>query len=113
MRHLLGQTGEILTPTKKANGFGTPVDDWTTPAIQALPCRLQHVSGAENNDGRDLSIGQWKVFFPPEAVIDEHRRVRVDGKTFEVVTVYPVHTPRGLHHFEVELTTFSGGVPSG
>ena len=33
--------------------------------------------------------------------------------TFEVVSVYPAHTPRGLQHIEATLQTVSGGVPSG
>lgn len=109
---MLQQSCQILTPTKVANGFGTPKDSWATPGTQEHPCRLQLVGGSENDDNRDLSLTQWKLFLPPEAVASPHDRVAVEGMVLEVVSVYPVHAPRGLHHLEVILTTFSGGVPS-
>jgi len=112
LSRLLKQTCRILTPTKTANGFGTATDNWANPGTQERPCRLQLVGGAESDDNRDLSIGQWKLFLPPAAVVSEHDRVEVEDKVLEVVSVYPVHSPRGLHHYEVALTTFSGGVPS-
>ena len=112
LSRMLQQPCRILTPTKVANGFGTPKDSWATPGTQELLCRLQLAAGSENLDGRDLSLTQWKLFLPPDAVISPHDRVAVDEKVLEVVSVYPVFTPRGLHHFEVMLATFSGGVPS-
>lgn len=112
LARMLGQTAEIFRPTKTADGFGDPRDQWPTTPSQSVKCRLQQVSGTEDTDGRDLAVGQWRVYLPDTAVISEKDRVRVDGKTFEVVTVYPVHQPSGLHHFRCDLQTFSGEVPA-
>lgn len=111
---LLGQTATILRAAKKPSGFGGSalVDDWTTATSTTSLCRLQQSGGTERTDLRDLSVTTWKLFLPAAADITEHDRVTVDGKTFEVVSVYPVHTPAGEHHKECVLETFSGGVPS-
>lgn len=113
MRNLLGQTCQILRAATATNGFGTKNAAKTWPATgPEHPCRLQLASGTEDTDLRNVSIGQWKLFLLPDADVTEKDRVLCDGKTFEVVSVYPVNRPRGLHHFEVTLETFSGGVPS-
>ena len=112
LARLLGQTAAIFRPVKAPDGFGDRRDQWPTSPAQTVKCRLQQVSGTEVTEGRDLAVGQWRVYLPPTAVISEKDRVRIDGKTFEVVTVYPVHSPAGLHHYRCELETFSGEVPA-
>lgn len=114
MLELMGQTCQILTAGTKTNGFGTTTaKDWANPAKATHPCRLQLSQGTEDVDGREVAIATGKLFLPPDAVVDTHKRAQVDGMTLEVVSVYPVHEPQGLHHYEVQVRTFSGGVPSG
>jgi hypothetical protein len=112
LTRMLGQTAEIFRPAKVEDGFGDRRDQWPTSPAQTVKCRLQLLTGTEVTDGRDLSVGQWRVYLPPTAAITEHDRLRIDGKTFEIVTVYPVHSPTGLHHYRCDLTTFSGEVPA-
>ncbi|HYF71338.1 MAG TPA: head-tail adaptor protein [Nocardioides sp.] len=112
LRAMLGQTAEIFRPTKAPDGFGDRRKVWPDEPTQTVPCRLQLLSGTEATEGRDLSIGQWRVYLPPNAVISEHDRVHVDGKKFEVVTVYPVHNRTRLHHYRCDLATYSGEVPA-
>lgn len=112
---MLGQAAEIFRPTASPDGFGDARSRWPTnwqdsPA-QTTKCRLQQSSGYENTNSRDVSVGQWKLFLPRSAPVTERDRVRVDGKLFEVVTVYPVHQRSGLHHYECDLVTYSGEVP--
>lgn len=115
VRNLLGQTGQLLKPTAATSGFGTKAGTKTWPETgPEYPCRLQLAGGTENTDLKNVAIGQWKLFLPPEVPASEKDRWRMsDGRTFEIVSVYPVHRPQGLHHLEVTLETFSGGVPSG
>lgn len=114
---MLGQTAEIFRPTTSSDGFSDArsrwPSNWETTPDQTKPCRLQWSSGYERTDNRKVAVGQWKLFLAADAVIDERDRVRVDGKYFEVVTVYPVHEPEGLHHYECDLATYSGEVPRG
>jgi hypothetical protein len=114
VRNLLGQTCQILRATTTTNGFGTKGASkaWPATGPEHL-CRLQLASGTENTDLRNVALGQWKLFLLPDADVSEKYRVVCEGKTFEVISVYPVNSPQGLHHFEVTLETFSGGVPSG
>lgn len=107
-QRMLGQTCQIFKPAKATDGFGDPRDQWPTTAASTVACRLQLASGREDTNGKDVALGTWKLFLPPAAVINEHDRVRVDGRWFEVESVYPVHAPRVLHHFEVSLTTSNG-----
>lgn len=115
LRRLLGQTAEIFRPTASLDGFGDARSQWPTnwdqtPA-QTTKCRLQQSSGYERTDNRNLAVGQWRLFLPPDVTVSERDRVRVDGKLFEIATVYPVHQPSGLHHYECDLDTYSGTVP--
>lgn len=115
MRHLLGQKGQLLKATAAVSGFGTANGKKTWPATgPEHPCRLQLASGTENTDLRNVSIGQWKLFLLPDVPASEKDRWRMDdGRMFEIVSVYPVHRPSGLHHLELTLETFSGEVPRG
>ena len=117
LQRLLGQTAEIFRPTTSGDGFGDTRSrwptSWATSPTQTTKCRLQQGSGYENTETRNVAVGQWWIFLPKTAVIGEKDRVRVDGKIVEVVTVYPVHQPSGLHHYECDLVTYSGEVPSG
>lgn len=115
LRRLLGQTAEVFQPTASLDGFGDARSQWPanwaeTPTATTR-CRLQWSSGYERTDARNVSVGQWRLFLPPDVMINERDRVRVDGKFFEVASVYPVHQPSGLHHYECDLDTYSGTVP--
>lgn len=113
MRHLLTQTCEILRATLTTSGFGTKSATRTWPTSGPThPCRLQLSGGTEDRDLRDVAIREGKVFLPPDADVTVKDRLIADGSTFEILTVYPVRSPQGLHHFELTVRTFSGGVPS-
>lgn len=114
LAQLLSQTAEIFRPTKVTDRHRNQQDQWPTIPTSTKPCRLQLVVGIEDTDGRDLSISQWKLYLPADAVISEKDRVRVGTDVFEVTAVYPVESPRlpGLHHLQCNLTTYSGGVAS-
>lgn len=117
LQRLLGQTAEVFRPTASSDGFGDARSrwpaNWETSPAQTVKCRLQWSSGYENTDNRDVAVGQWTVYLPQSVTISERDRVRVDGKMFEVVTVYPVNQPAGLHHYKCGLSTYSGEVPRG
>jgi hypothetical protein len=115
VRNLLSQSGQLLKATTAANGFGTANAQKTWPATgPEHPCRLQLASGTENTDLRNVAIQQWKLFLLPDVNASEKDRWRMsDGRTFDIVSVYPVHDSAGLHHLELTLEAFSGGVPSG
>jgi hypothetical protein len=110
---LLSQPCELTNPTSGTDGFGDARATWPSSPTWTGLSRLQLSSGYERTDQRDVSIGQWKLFLPPDAPVTERSRVRVDGKDFVVTIVYPVHSPRaGLHHFECTVETYSGEVPN-
>lgn len=117
LQKLLGQTAEIFRPTTSADGFGDARSrwpaNWETAPSQTVKCRLQQSSGYERTDNRNAAVTQWRLFLPVNATVSERDRIRVDGKLFEIVTVYPAHRPSGLHHYECDLTTYSGEVPRG
>lgn len=112
MLEMLTTPCRILTAGTTQNGFGTATDNWDYPTETVSLCRLQLSQGVEDVDGRDLPTATGKLFLPPDAVIDTHKRVRVADLVYEVVSVYPVHEPEGLHHYEV-VVRGSGGVPGG
>lgn len=116
LQRLLGQTAEIFRPATSADGFRDArkrwPTNWATTPSQTVKCRLQQSSGYENTENRDVAVGQWRLYLDKDAVISERDRVKVDGRFFELVTVYPAHQPSGLHHYECDLTTYSGEVPS-
>lgn len=108
---LLTQTGTILRAGESASGFGTTakVKDWSKSTSQSTRYRLQQTSGMERTDLRDIAIGQWVLFLPPDSVISEKDRfVADDGAMFEVVSAYLVRRPEGPHHWECALENFSG-----
>lgn len=114
MLNLLGQTGQLLKPVPATSGFGTKAGAKTWPETgPQYPCRLQLDGGTESTDLKNVAIERGKLFLPPEVSASEKDRWKMsDGRVFEVVSVYPVHSPRGLHHLELRVETFSGGVPS-
>jgi head-tail adaptor len=109
---LLNQTADVFRATKTTDRHHNQVDHWPTTPTATYPARLQQLVGSEDSDGRDLSIGQWRLDLPGDVDITEHDRVRVAGRTFEVTAVYPVQSPRGTHHVMCAVTTYSGGVAS-
>ncbi|RSM73455.1 hypothetical protein DMH04_41320 [Kibdelosporangium aridum] len=114
LTRLLTQAAEIFRPTKTTDRHRNQQDQWPATPTATYPCRLQLVTGTEDSDGRDLSIGQWKLYLPADAVISDKDRVRVGTEVFEVTAVYPVESPRvgAAHHLQCTLTTYSGGVAS-
>jgi hypothetical protein len=110
---LLGQTADLFRPTTSPDGFGDAARlTYPDSPNQTVRCRLQLSSGFELTEGREVAVGQAKLFLPPDAVVDEKTRARVDGQTFNVTAVYPVRTPTALHHYECQVETYSGEVPS-
>lgn len=115
---LFGQTAQVFRPQKNPDGFGDQRDRWSTTPDATYPCRLQEAGKAlsgnsEDTVNRDVSSGRRKLFLAAGAVLSEHDRVMVAGESYEVVTVYPVPSPRtASHHVEAILSTASGAVAS-
>jgi hypothetical protein len=103
LRRLLSQTATVLTHSNgTADDYGN-----STPGYSAgtdYPCRLELRTSDENRSDRDTQLtGLWLVL-EPDAVIDGHDRVRVDGITYEVNGPPMMQaTNRAQSHIEVNL----------
>lgn len=104
LRALLSQTVIVLrySDTAETDGYGNLVPGWTSP--RQYPGRLEPQAGSEVTTGSSVQVSDWKLYLPPEAVIEGRDRVQADGVTYEVVGP-PARrrTPRGDHHVEVRL----------
>lgn len=113
LANLLDQTLELYQPTKTLDRYRAQIYVWPSTPTATYRCRLQLMS--KTNDSPEKGTPrQWQVYLPGEAVAATvNDRVRISGNWYEVVSVYPVHTPAGLHHIEMVVVAFSGEVPSG
>lgn len=102
---LLTQTCTVYTHTAGSRDeYGEVADTFT--AGTSYPCRLEFRTGTENLNDRDTQLAGYLLFLPPEAVLDGHDRVVVDGVTYEVDgPPLKQSTPRGVHHIEARLKT--------
>ena len=114
---LCGQTADFFNPQPQVDGFGDTRHLWSDTPDESVPCRLQAIMtatthGTKDHDERDLSGSRWKIYFtPPTVAISTHTRVRVDGKMFEISSLYPVpHPRRGIDHYVAQLNTVNDTV---
>jgi len=86
--------------------YGNPTDTYTEVGI--WPCRLWQATGREDNQDRDTQQGTYQLILPPDAIINGHSRVEVEGSTFEVVGPPLMRrTPSGASHITATLTVAS------
>jgi len=110
---LTGQTCQIFRPVTMQDGYGDPGSKaYPATPTATHPCRLQLQAGNEDRDGRDAARGSWLLFLPGNAQLAEHDQVLIDGKRFDVISVYPVNRPgHGTHHLRAQLQSYAGTVP--
>ena len=86
--------------------YGNPAASYTEEGV--WPCRLWQTTGRENQQDQDTQTGSYQLIVPPDAVIDGHSRVVVDGTTFEVVGPPLLRrTPSGPSHYTATLQVSS------
>lgn len=112
LKRLLDQTLELWQPVRTVDRYGSQKYIWQGSMVLSSRCRLQLLSTTTDNPQKGTPL-QWQVYAGPElAVATVNDRVKIDANWFEVVTVYPVHTPRGLHHIQMVVVAYSGEVPN-
>lgn len=110
LSQLLDQTLNLYQPVRTTDGYRSQVYTWPSTPTLSTVCRLQLISQTVDAP-RDGTPRQWQVYAGPElSVATVHDRVSVDGSLFDVVSVYPVHTPLGIHHIEMVVVAFQGEV---
>lgn len=115
--NLFGQSMDIFQPRQVTDGFGDQRNSWSDTPDETVPCRLQAAMtatshGTRDHDERDVAGTRWKVYFAvPTTGITTYCRVRIDGKTFELGSLYPVaHPRRGIDHYVAQLSTVNNTV---
>jgi hypothetical protein len=112
MDHLLNLTLELYQPVRVTDAYRSQKYVWPTTPTATFPCRLQRMSPTLDSPAKG-TLRQWQVYLPADAsVASDDDRVTIDGRWFDVVSVYPVHTPRGLHHIEMVVKNYDGEVPN-
>lgn len=104
---LLTQTATIIRyPTGAADEYGNATREIPVEADQ--PCRLDPEATHEDTDGRETAISSWILFLRAAADVTHIDEVRIDGALYQIDgEPAPIHTPRGLHHWEVPLRRVS------
>lgn len=100
---LLTQTVTIVRRASSGrDAYNNPAYTWTDLATHAG--RLTQTEATEVAVGEDRVISDWNLYFPDDADIAAHDRVRVDGRTFEVVgEPYRVRSQSAVHHVKARL----------
>jgi hypothetical protein len=101
---LLNQAGTILTRTA-----GTAVDAYgnavATEGTTSVMCNIQQVSRSEPGTEGEMSVTEWKGFFPTGTSLDTSDVVVVGDATYEVIGD-PWDATMGsaaVHHLECTL----------
>lgn len=99
---LMTQEVTLLTQQEGAeDDMGNLSLSWTSTATTAGLLQ-QRPLPTEATSERDLSVSDWELFLPPDAVLTHVDRVMEGGREFEVVgTPYLARTPRGPSHYQV------------
>lgn len=107
---LLVQSVTILRAGVIVDRYGSSIPDWDNPSEASSRAWIAHRESTEDNDeGRNGRSSDWVAFLPPDATVDALDRVQWNGYTFEVVGLpKPAWSPRGLHHYEVDLRLVQG-----
>ena|ERR1700755_2399287 len=109
---LLDQTLELWQPVRVTDRYNSQKYTWPGALAVTTRCRMQLMSRT-NDDPPRGTPRQWQVYAGAAlAVATVNDRILVDGNWFEIVSVYPVHTPRGLHHMEIVVVAYSGELPN-
>lgn len=105
---LLAQQVTLLTPgTPTTNAFGDAVPG--TPTEISAWGLIQPVSSTEMTGDRDTAVATHLLFLGPDATVDRLSRVDDGTTVYDVVGVPALHrTPRGPHHYEIELREVAG-----
>lgn len=110
LSQLLDQTLLLYQPVRTVDSYRSQVYSWSVSPVLTAPCRLQLMDSTVDAP-RDGTPREWQVYAGPElGVATIHDRVSIGGLLFDVVSVYPVHTPRGLHHIEMVVVAYQGEV---
>ena len=95
---LLSQTSTVKKYTYSEDSLGNQVRV-LLPTSTDYPCRLEQTDSQEITLGQQTEISNWRIFWPPEAIVDSEDEVVVEGVTFDVLGPPAIeHTPRGPHH---------------
>lgn len=107
-RRLLSQEATVVTrPISGRDPYNNPAPG--PEARATYPARLEQTGTSERTVDRNTVVSTFRLFLPPEAVVDALDRVEVDGESYEVVgEPNRLTTPRGLHHLELELRLVRG-----
>jgi hypothetical protein len=109
---LLDQTMELWQPVKVVDRYGSQKYSWPGSLAVTTRCRLQLMSTTADSPIAGTPR-QWQVYVGREAAAATvNDRVRIDSDWFEIVSVYPVHTPAGLHHMQLVVVAYAGEVPN-
>lgn len=110
---LLDQTAELFQPVKVTDSFRSQTYQWPATPTLTFKCRLQLMS--KTNDAPRIGTPrQWQMYATAvgAAASTVNDRIRIAGQMYDIVSVYPVHTPRGLDHVEIVLVAYAGEVPN-
>lgn len=109
---LLDMTADVFKPTRELDQFRSERYVWPVNPVATSPCRLQ-LNDTATNQPMDGTPREWRLFLPPDVDVVRYDRVRIDGSYFDVVSVYPVHSPMlpGVHHLEAVIIAYDGEVP--
>lgn len=110
--NLLDQTAELFQPVRVEDSYRSQTYQWPAIPILTFPCRLQLHDKRIDAPARGTPR-RWQLYAPVSAsVCTVNDRIRIDGRMYDIVSVYPVHTPRGLDHIEIVLINYADeGVP--
>jgi hypothetical protein len=112
LQNLLDQTLELWQPGRVVDRYGSLKYVWPGTLAVATRCRLQLMSTTTDSPTAGTPR-QWQVYAGREvAVATVNDRVRIDSNWFEIVSVYPVHTPQGLHHTQLVVVAYAGELPN-
>lgn len=113
LTQLLNQRAELFQPVKTRDRLRTQTYQWPQTPVAAFPARLQLLDTTVDAP-REGTPRRWQLYLTADASITTiNDRFRIDGRWFDVVTVYPVQSPRlpGTHHIQAVVVEFDGEVP--
>lgn len=85
---LLPSTCQVLRATPSSDGAGGQTQTW--PVLGTVACAYgpRDISASEHELAGRLGMSTlWNVTVPSDADVTERDRLRVDGRTFEVVSI--------------------------
>ncbi|MBX5463804.1 MAG: head-tail adaptor protein [Steroidobacteraceae bacterium] len=99
-------TVELVRPAGR-DAWGNVVTGETTVTVTG--CFWQPVSSSEAQDGSDTVTTVARLFMPAGADPTAADRIRFGGREYEINGRPSLfHTPRGPHHWEIDLRDVEG-----